>query len=464
MNTLIAITGLGVFCILFEILNLRKAIIPITIAGLLGVLALNYYEFGSTESYYNNMITVSKFSTTFSSLFIVLTIFLVALSHNFYENHQSKISDFVAIKVFLLAGAVAMVSFGNLAMFFLGIEILSISLYILAASERLNLKSNEAGMKYFLMGSFASGIILFGICLIYGAMGSFDIVEISEYSLSAELPIWFPIGMILLTIGMLFKIAAVPFHFWAPDVYEGSPALTTALMSTLAKVVAIATLFKLISGLNLIPSLENQDHLYTFENIIVIISIASMTVGNIMALRQSNVKRMLAFSGISHAGFMLMTLLTVATSAGVLLYYTTAYALAGIAAFSVILYVCKNNQNHEDISNFHGLGKTNPLLAAILTASLLSMAGIPIFSGFFAKLFLFNQTIQAGHIALVIVAVINSIISVGYYFKLILAMYSKEPNQERTGKPFLIYAVAIISIVLNIALGLFPSLVLDLLN
>jgi len=464
MNTLIAITGLGVFCLLFEILNLRKAIIPITIAGLLGVLALNYYEFGSTESYYNNMITVSKFSTTFSSLFIVLTIFLVALSHNFYENHQSKISDFVAIKVFLLAGAVAMVSFGNLAMFFLGIEILSISLYILAASERLNLKSNEAGMKYFLMGSFASGIILFGICLIYGAMGSFDIVEISEYSLSAELPIWFPIGMILLTIGMLFKIAAVPFHFWAPDVYEGSPALTTALMSTLAKVVAIATLFKLISGLNLIPSLENQDHLYTFENIIVIISIASMTVGNIMALRQSNVKRMLAFSGISHAGFMLMTLLTVATSAGVLLYYTTAYALAGIAAFSVILYVCKNNQNHEDISNFHGLGKTNPLLAAILTASLLSMAGIPIFSGFFAKLFLFNQTIQAGHIALVIVAVINSIISVGYYFKLILAMYSKEPNQERTGKPFLIYAVAIISIVLNIVLGLFPSLVLDLLN
>ena len=463
MNTLIAITGLGIFCLLFEILNLRKAIVPITIIGLLGVLAINYYEFGSTASYYNNMITVSKFSTSFSSLFIVLTIFLVALSHNFYENHPTKISDFVAIKVFLLAGAVAMVSFGNLAMFFLGIEILSIALYVLAASDRLNLKSNEAGMKYFLMGSFASGIILFGICLIYGAMGSFDVAEIHESSLSAELPIWFPIGMILMIIGMLFKVAAVPFHFWAPDVYEGSPALTTALMSTLAKVVAIATLYKLIAALNFIPSLDNQDLLGTFETIVVIISIASMTVGNIMALRQVNVKRMLAFSGISHAGFMLMTLLTVATSAGVLLYYTAAYALAGIAAFSVVLYVCKN-QDNEDITNFHGLGKTNPLLAAILTGSLLSMAGIPIFSGFFAKLFLFNQTIQAGYIALVIVAVINSIISVGYYFKLILAMYSKEPNQERTGKPFLIYAVAVISITLNIVLGLFPSLVLDLLN
>jgi NADH-quinone oxidoreductase subunit N len=463
MNTLIAITGLGIFCLLFEILNFRKGIVPFTILGLLGVLALNFYEFGTTASYYNNMITVSKFSTAFSSLFIILTIFLVALSHNFYENHQTKISDFIAIKVFLLAGAVAMVSFGNLAMFFLGIEILSIALYVLAASDRLNIKSNEAGMKYFLMGSFASGIILFGICLIYGAMGTFDIAEIHESSLSAELPIWFPIGMILMTIGMFFKIAAVPFHFWAPDVYEGSPALTTALMSTLAKVVAIATLFKLVSGLNLIPSLENQDLSNTFTNVILTISIASMTDGNIMALRQVNVKRMLAFSGISHAGFMLMTFLTIATSAGVLLYYTAAYALAGIAAFSVILYVCKN-QDNEDITNFHGLGKTNPLLAAILTGSLLSMAGIPIFSGFFAKLFLFNQALHAGYVAIVIAAVINSIISVGYYFKLILAMYSKEPNEERTGKPFLIYAVAIISIGLNIALGLFPSLVLDLLN
>ncbi|MFC0777814.1 NADH-quinone oxidoreductase subunit N [Flavobacterium sp. HJSW_4] len=463
MNTLIAITGLGIFCLLFEILNLRKAIVPITILGLIGVLALNYCEFGTEQSYYNNMIAVNKFSTAFSSLFIVLTIFLVALSHNFYQNHQSKISDFVAIKVFLLAGAVAMVSFGNLAMFFLGIEILSIALYVLAASDRLNIKSNEAGMKYFLMGSFASGIILFGICLIYGAMGSFDISDIHESALSAELPIWFPIGMILMVVGMLFKVAAVPFHFWAPDVYEGSPALTTALMSTLAKVVAIATLFKLVSGMNLIASLDNQDLLHTFEVIVVIISIASMSVGNIMALRQVNVKRMLAFSGISHAGFMLMTLLTVSASAGVLLYYTAAYALAGIAAFSVILYVCRD-QDNEDITNFHGLGKTNPLLAAVLTASLLSMAGIPIFSGFFAKLFLFNQTIQAGYIGLVIVAVINSIISVGYYFKLIIAMYSKEPNQERTGRPFLIYATAVISIVLNIALGLFPSLVLDLLK
>lgn len=455
MNTLIAIIGLGVLCLLFEIFEARKAIIPVTIIGLLAILGLDIADYANPQSYYNNMIIVSKFSAAFSGLFIILTIFLVTLAHKFYQNNQSKISDFIAIKIFLLAGAVAMVSFGNLAMYFLGIEVLSIALYILASSNRLSIKSNEAGLKYFLMGSFASGIILFGICLIYGAMGSFDVTEISELSRSAELPVWFPIGIVLVFIGMLFKIAAVPFHFWAPDVYEGSPALTTALMSTLAKVVAIATLYKLVT-------IMNADLSGNFQMMIVIVSMASMTVGNIMALRQVNVKRMLAFSGISHAGFMLMTLVSTANAAGTLLYYTSAYALAGIAAFSVILYVCKNNEN-EDITNFHGLGKTNPLLAAILTAALLSMAGIPIFSGFFAKLFLFNQTIQAGFIALVIVAIVNSIISVGYYFKLILAMYTKEANEVRTATPAVIYIVAVVSIVLNIALGLFPSMVLDLL-
>jgi NADH-quinone oxidoreductase subunit N len=456
MNTLIAITGLGVLCLLFEILNFRKAIVPITIIGLLAVLGLTVSEFNSPGSYYNNMIVVSKFSTSFSALFIILTIFLVALSHDFYEDHPTKISDFIAIKIFMLAGAVSMVSFGNLAMFFLGIEILSISLYILAASNRLNIKSNEAGMKYFLMGSFASGIILFGICLIYGAMGTFDIADITEWSRSAELPSWFPIGITLVTIGMLFKIAAVPFHFWAPDVYEGSPALTTATMSTLVKVVAVATLYKLLTAMN-------ADLSDAFINIIIVISIASMTVGNIMALKQTNVKRMLAFSGISHAGFMLMTLLTITTSASSLLYYASAYSLAGIAAFAVILFVCKNKDN-EDIVNFNGLGKSNPLMAVVLTAALLSMAGIPIFAGFFAKLVLFNQTIHAGYLIIVIAAVINSIISVGYYFKLILAMYGKESNEEAQKVPFVFYAVGILSILLNIVLGLFPSLVLDLLS
>jgi NADH-quinone oxidoreductase subunit N len=454
MNVLIATIGLGVFCLVFEIFNARKAIVPITIIGLLGILVLNLSELGLVRNFYNNMIVTNNFSVAFSGLFIILTIFLVALSHDFYKEHPTKISDYIAIKVFLLSGAIAMVSFGNLAMFFLGIEVLSISLYILAASSRLDLKSNEAGMKYFLMGSFASGIILFGICLIYGATGYFDIAEIHDLSQGAGLPPWFPIGIIMVVIGMLFKIAAVPFHFWAPDVYEGSPALTTATMSTLAKVVAIATLYKLVSSLT-----TTIDH--KFEIVIVIISILSMTVGNIMALRQNNVKRMLAFSGISHAGFMLMTFLSLSSSAGSLLYYTSAYALAGIASFAVIISVSKNK--NEDIINLNGLGKTNPLMAGILTASLLSMAGIPIFAGFFAKLMLFSQTINSGYMILVIAGVINSIISVGYYFKLILAMYTKESSEEKT-IPIIYTIVALVAIFLNILIGIHPSIVTNLLG
>ena len=456
MNTLIAIIGLGVLCLLFEIMNFRKAIIPITILGLMGILGLTLSELNSPATYYNNMIVVNKFSVAFSSLFIVLTIFLVALSHNFYEKHQTKISDYIAIKIFLLSGAIAMVSFGNLSMFFLGIEVLSISLYVLAASDRMNIKSNEAGLKYFLMGSFASGILLFGICLIYGAMGTFDIVEISELSQSAELPSWFFIGIVLLTIGMLFKIAAVPFHFWAPDVYQGAPALTTATMSTLAKVVAMAALYKLLTAMNV-------EITYGFQIVIVVISIASMTLGNIMALKQTNVKRMLAFSGISHAGFMLMALLSATTAAGSLLYYATAYSLAGIAAFTVLLYVCKEKEN-EEISHFNGLGKTNPILAAVLTASLLSMAGIPVFAGFFAKLMLLTQTIESGYLIVVIAAVINSIISIGYYFKLILAMYTKDAAEEKQATPFVFYAVAVLAIVMNLVIGLYPTIILQLLS
>ena len=456
MNTLLTVCALGIFSLVAEIFNFRKAIVPITIVGLLAILGLTISEFNTPSFWYNNMIVVTNFSIAFSSLFIILTIFLIALSGEVYKDHPTKISDYVAIKVFLLAGAIAMVSFGNLAMFFLGIETLSIALYILAASNRLDVKSNEAGMKYFLMGSFASGIILFGICLIYGATGYFDVAEIYSLSQGLGVPVWFYIGITMLIVGMLFKIAAVPFHFWAPDVYEGSPTITTTLMSTLAKVVAMATLFKIVS------ELQNGVG-YKLEVIIIIISIASMTVGNIMALRQNNVKRMLAFSGISHAGFMLMTLLSLQTAASTLLYYTTAYALAGIAAFAVILAVCTTKDN-EDINNFDGLGKSNPLLAAILSAALLSMAGIPVFSGFFAKFLLFNQTIKAGYLFLVIVAVINSIISVGYYFKLILAMYSKEAAHEKQHFSALYYVVAVVAILLNIALGLYPGFLTGLLN
>lgn len=458
MQVLIAIASLGIFCLIAEIFNLKKLMVPVTVIGLLVILGitLNFWSISDElDLKYVSMIASTDFSRAFISLFIILTIFLILMSDDFYKDHPTKFSDFIAIKIFLLSGAVAMVSFTNLAMFFLGIEVLSISLYVLAASRRLDIKSNEAGMKYFLMGSFASGFILFGICLIYGATGYFDMTEIQDLSQGTGLPVWFPIGIALMIIGMLFKIAAAPFHFWAPDVYEGSPSLTTATMSTLAKVVAMATLFKLLSGL--VTSISPK-----VQMLIVVISVLSMTVGNIMALRQKNVKRMLAYSGISHAGFMLMALLSMSTASTTLLYYTFAYGLAGVAAFAVIIFVTKDKDN-EDVVNFNGLGKTNPLMAAVLTASLLSMAGIPIFSGFFAKFMLFSDAIKAGFVFIVIAAVINSIISVGYYFKLILAMYTKESVETEKSTSIGYTIVAVIAILINIIIGIQPSLITNLL-
>jgi NADH-quinone oxidoreductase subunit N len=457
MQVLIAIVALGIFILIAEIFNLKKLMVPVTVIGLLAILGitLNFWSISDElDLKYVSMIASTDFSKAFISLFIILTIFLILMSDDFYKDHPTKFSDFIAIKIFLLSGAVAMVSFTNLAMFFLGIEVLSISLYVLAASRRLDIKSNEAGMKYFLMGSFASGFILFGICLIYGATGYFDMTEIQDLSQGTGLPVWFPIGIALMIIGMLFKIAAAPFHFWAPDVYEGSPSLTTATMSTLAKVVAMATLFKLLSGL--VTSISPK-----VELLIIIISIASMTVGNIMALRQKNVKRMLAYSGISHAGFMLMALLSMTTASTTLLYYTFAYGLAGIASFAVIISVTKDKKD-EDIANFNGYGKTNPLMAAVLTASLLSMAGIPVFSGFFAKFMLFTDAVNAGFIVIVIAAVINSIISVGYYFKLILAMYTKDAT-DKTSTPIVYTIVGVIAILLNILIGIYPAYITSLL-
>ncbi|WP_430614866.1 NADH-quinone oxidoreductase subunit N [Flavobacterium sp. JP2137] len=460
MNTIIAIAALAVLVLIVEIVNLRKLIVPMTVVGLLAILGITLNNLNVTESYYNNMVLVNNFSVSFSSLFIVLTTFLVALSTEFYEREDAqKISDYISLKLFLLLGAVSMVSFGNMAMFFLGLEILSITLYILAGSNRTSIKSNEAGMKYFLLGSFASGVILFGIALIYGATASFDLHEIFRIIATGTIPGWYKIGVLMMIVGMLFKIAAVPFHFWAPDVYQGSPTLTTALMSTLAKVVAIATLYKLSVSLTVtMPD--------SYMTALVIISIITMTVGNIMALRQDNIKRLLAYSGISHAGFMMMALVNLGNSAPSLFYYAVAYSVAGIAAFSVVILVTKNKEE-EMLSLFKGLGKTNPLLAGILTASLLSMGGIPIFAGFFGKFFLFTQALENNQLTLVIFGAINSFISIYYYFKVIAVLYTKNEEAEQTAAikvPLAYYAVGIISVTISIAIGIYPSIILDMLK
>lgn len=455
MSTLIAIVGIGILCLLFEIFNLRKIIIPVTIVALLALFGLNLTDNLPVITGYESMIFVDDFGKIFSSLFILLTGMLILLSAPSYAK-SSKVSDFISIKVFILSGAVAMVTFNNISMFFLGIEVLSIGLYVLAGSDRLNVKSNEAGMKYFLMGSFASGILLFGIAMLYGATGAFDVPTLKEASISATTEYWFYIGVIMITIGMLFKVAATPMHFWAPDVYEGSPTQITALMSTLAKVTAMAAFFKLVGILN--------TYMYDeYKQVIVVVTIATMFFGNVMALRQRKLKRILAYSGISHTGFMLMTLLNVENSQNNLLFYTVSYAIAGLAAFSVVLFVTKKEDNCK-IENFNGLGKRSPIMAFIMTVATLSMAGIPILAGFFGKFFILSQIITDGYLGLAIFAIINSMIAIYYYFKVIIAMYLKEESEDNVlANHSEYYIVGIVATVLLLIIGIFPDSVLNLL-
>ncbi|MDU1889180.1 MAG: NADH-quinone oxidoreductase subunit N [Dysgonomonas sp.] len=462
MSTLIAISGLGIITLLLEIFNLRKVLVPIVVLGLVGILGMTVAEFYylskpiiAADEY--NMIATTGFSQAFSILFIILAILIIAMSPKFYEDKKAKMADYVALKVFMLAGAVAMVSFGNFAMFFLGLEVLSIAAYALASSEPLKLKSNEAGMKYFLMGAFASSFIMFGIALIYGSTGSFDISEVFLSSMAQVgiLPVWFYLGFIMIAVGMMFKASIVPFHFWAPDVYEGSPTLVTAVMSTLVKVAAIGALFKLITILSVAVT-------PAFQIALVVLSILTMSIGNITAMKQTNIKRMMAYSGISHAGFMMMTFLTVGTSANVVLYYAAAYSLAGVAVFAVILAVCQNKEN-EDIAHFFGLIKREPILTGILICAMLSLSGIPIFAGFFAKFFVFDQMLQSNYLILVIFGIINSVIAVYYYLGVGNVMITKEsPTNEIVKAPIIYKLVAVVAIVLNILLGIFPDTIMGL--
>ena len=461
MSTLIAISGLGILCLLLEILNLRKVLVPVVCTLLLGILGMTFYEYQTQVSLFNydtySMIVSTSFSRFFSMLFILLAILILAMSPKFYEKDIVKIADYVSIKIFMLAGAVAMVSFGNFTMFFLGLEVLSIGAYVLAASRPKELKSNEAGMKYFIMGAFASSFILFGIALLYGATGTLDMAEIKSMISTQgieSLPVWFYVGSVMISIGMLFKASIVPFHFWAPDVYEGSPTLVTTMMSTLVKVSAVAAFYKVMTiyVYGITPA---------YGVVIMVLSILSMTVGNITALRQTNIKRMMAFSGISHAGFMIMPLLIMGEMPTSLFYYTAAYGFAGIAAFAVIMAVCQGKDS-EDISHFNGLSKRDPLLAVILAGAMLSMGGIPVFAGFFAKLFIFQQMLTAGHLILVIFGILNSIVAIYYYFRVINVMFlQSKASKDRIEAP-LYTVVGVIALILNLIIGIFPSIIMGI--
>lgn len=457
MKALTYTSVLGIACLVLEIFNLRKLVVPIVLISLAVILVVNYTEWDTNKLAYHGMLNADNFALAFSSLLIILTGLLVGLSANFFSNEETKLADYISIIIFTLCGAIAMVSSSNMTMFFIGLEVLSISLYILAGSKKKDIRSNEAAMKYFLMGSFASGILLFGITLVYGASGSFNLYDIAAYAATGQVDAIFQIGVVLILVAMLFKISAVPFHFWAPDVYEGSPTIITAMMATVSKVAALAAFYRLFS-VCFVGSFP------VFAWVLSIVAAITMLVGNLTALNQDSFKRMLAFSGIAHAGYMLLAIITLYhNTPNSLFFYATAYSFASIGAFAVAMIVIKNTKS-EKIEAFNGLGKRSPLLAFTLTVLMLSMAGIPPLAGFFGKYYVFLDAIRNQHLAIVIVAVITSAISVYFYFKVILAMWTKDSEETTTFNADLPYTiVSVLCLLVSIILGVYPSLISSLL-
>ena len=458
MNAFLVVCGLGFVSLLAEIANLKKRLHIAIIVGLVIAVTLAVADWNSKLSYYNDMLIFDQFSLTFTVLIIAVSIFWFCISSPFFiqQPHQT---DRSALVVFTMVGGIMMASFHNMAMLFLGIEILSISLYILAGSNKDSFLSNEAAFKYFIMGSFATGFLLMGIALVYGATGSFDIGKIASYTAAntAGLPDFFYVGLFLMLIGMTFKISAVPFHFWAPDVYAGSPTIITAFMSTVVKIAAVAAFYKIFA--QCFVSVQSS-----VINAVQVIVVLTLIVANITAVYQNDVKRMLAYSSIAHIGYILLAFISGGIKAeGTFFYYLLSYSTASLVAFG-ILSVLEGSNGSTSLEVLNGLFRKNPFAAICMTIALLSLAGIPPFAGFFAKYLILGRAIDAGHTYLAILAIVTSLIGVYYYFRPIVVMFAQAPSSDN--RPFSIVQKLAISLLALITLlaGLIPDVLINLLG
>jgi NADH-quinone oxidoreductase subunit N len=465
MNIIILTSLLGILTLFLGVFDFRKFILPVVSLGLLFGLGILVMEWGNIPAWYaqyDAMIHWDRFSMAFSGVLIFITLFLFNISDHFYKNTDQNKGDIYALMLFVLCGGVIMTSYNNLTMLFLGIEILSISLYILAGSRKFDLASNEASIKYFLTGSFSTGFLLFGIALIYGTTKSFNIDVIRDVvSMQSGDMLMFNIGTVLVLSALIFKISAAPFHFWAPDVYQGSPSMITAFMSTVGKTAGFAALFRFCYYIFSI------DTPASVTNTLMVVAGLTIVVGNLSAFPQKRVKRMLAFSSISNAGYMLIGLTAFnGSSDSSILYYALAYSIATIIAFIVMMYVVEQRGN-DDFGAFNGVGRTNPILGFALALSMLSLAGIPPLAGFIAKYYIFRTALESNHFWIVMLAIINSLIGVYYYFNLMVSVFKKEEDHSilpsiKLARMSQIGLVA--GILLLLGIGLFPDFIMNLLN
>ncbi|MFZ6010545.1 MAG: NADH-quinone oxidoreductase subunit N, partial [Bacteroidota bacterium] len=457
MNSVFVLSGLGIFSLLAEIFNFRRILFPIVILGLAASALLLALDWNTAVSYYSNMLTFDNYAVGFSTAISIVALLWFLMSKDYFENN-THVTDHFALILFALVGAVFMVSYSNMAMLFLGLEILSISLYILAGSKMTDIFSNEASFKYFLMGSFATGFLLFGIALVYGVTGSFDLQQIARVIVSppVDSTALLYAGVLMMLVGLAFKVSAVPFHFWAPDVYEGSPTVVTAFMSTIVKIAAFAAFFRLFA--TCFGPVAPQ-----WVDVLQVITMLTLLVSNITAVYQHSVKRILAYSSVAHAGYMLIALVSLnAASASSIFYYVVAYSIASIAAFTVLHNVAFEKEE-ATVDTFNGLAKRDPFLAFCMSVALLSLAGIPPLAGFFGKYYIFTVAFNSGYGWLVLLAVATSLIGIYYYFRIIIAMYLRSTdNNTPIPTPVLHKVLLVICLLLSVVLGIFPDALISL--
>jgi len=361
---------------------------------------------------------VDDFARFLKILALIGSVATLVLSAEYLADPSRRIFEFSILVVLSTLGMMVLISAGDLIMLYLGLELMSLALYVVAASNRDNVKSTEAGLKYFVLGALSSGMLLYGASLIYGFTGTVSFAGIAAAT-KAGAGIVF--GLVFLLAGLCFKVSAVPFHMWTPDVYEGAPTPVTAFFASAPKVAAIAVFTR--ATLTAFPGILSQ-----WQQIVVFVAIASMALGSFAAIGQKNIKRLMAYSSIGHMGFALVGLAagTPEGAQGVLV-YIAIYVSMTLGSFAVILTMKRNGQHVEDISDLSGLSRTNPLLAFVFAMLLFSLAGIPPLAGFFAKWYVFVAAIKAGLFALAVVGVVTSVVGAYYYLSIIKVMYFDEP-------------------------------------
>jgi len=411
---------------------------------------------GESATIFSGTFVLDTMGSTFKVFIMGFAIIALVYTRHYLKAHELLRNEYFILALMSILGMMVMVSGHSLLTLYMGLEIMSLSLYALIASARDRSVAIEAALKYFVLGAIASGLLLYGMSMIYGITGSLDIAQISNFArastLASQQTLILNFGLVFLVIGVAFKLGAVPFHMWVPDVYQGSPTSVTMFLSTVPKIAAIALLIRL-----LIDGLGDLQHYWS--DLLMIIAVLSIALGSLVALMLSNIKRMLAYSTISHIGFVLLGFVTgVVEGYGAAVFYILVYILMSLAAFGSIIVLNKNGFEADQISDYQGLSKHSPWFALIILVVMLSMAGVPPFIGFYSKLFILQQVIAEGYVILAVIAVVFAVISAYYYLQIIKTMYFDDADKEITvSAPLDMRVVLSINGILILLVGLMPS-------